>query len=342
VASVPEVLQLLGPSTGGIRQHVAALTRALVARGWVVRTAGPAGVLDGLVEQSAVVPVPRGRAALARAADGVDLVHAHGLKAGWLASTLRRRPPLVLSVHNLVLDEAAGRAAPALRALESWLPRRVDAVIAVSEEIGRRFGSHPHVHVIPPIGPAPAVTRSRDDVRRDLGVAPDERLVVSVARLHPQKDLPTLFAAVAGIERTRVVVFGEGPDEPALRQSAPANVVLAGSRATVGDEIAAADLFVVSSRWESGPLVLLEAMALGRPVVTTRVGLAPKVVRDGETGRLVDVGDVASLRAAITDLLDDPVHAAAMGERGRVAAAATFGADALVARVEAVYREVLG
>jgi glycosyltransferase involved in cell wall biosynthesis len=244
-------------------------------------------------------------------------------------------------VHNLVLDEVAGRRALALRALEGALPRRVDAVIAVSEEIGRRFASASNVRVIPPAGPVPVVGRDASDVRAELGVRDGEQLVVAAARLHPQKDLPTLFEAVDGLSGVRVVVFGEGPDEAQLRAAAPANVTLAGPRPGVADEIAAADLFVVSSRWESGPLVLLEAMALGRPVVTTDVGLASTVVRDGDTGRLVPVGDAGALRAAITDVLADTGDASAMGERGRVAVAATYSSDALVEQIEDVYRSVL-
>lgn len=338
---MPEVLQLLGPSTGGIRQHVAWLTHALRVRGWSVRTAGPAGVLDGLVAQDAVVPVPRGRRALAAAVEGADLVHAHGLRAGWLASTLR--VPVVVTVHNLVLDEVAGRSAPILRALEGWLPRRVDAVIAVSDEIGRRFGRAANVQVVPPIGPTPVVSVDRDTVRAGLGVRPGERLLVSVARLHPQKDLPSLLDAVATLERTRLVIFGEGPEEGALRDKIKAMgledvVVLAGSRPTVADEIAAADAFVVSSRWESGPLVLLEAMTLARPVVTTEVGFAPSIVRDKESGRIVPVGDSAALGAALRDVLDDPGD---MGEAGRRAVEATFDSAALVDRIEGVYGEVL-
>jgi glycosyltransferase involved in cell wall biosynthesis len=298
-------------------------------------------VLDGIRPLDVVVPVPRGRKALARAAGGVDLVHAHGLKAGWLASTIRTRPPLVVTVHNLVLDEVAGRTAPVLRAREGVLPRRVDAVIAVSDEIGRRFGRTGDVHVIPPGGPAPVVARDRAAVRHELGIEDDERLVVVVARLHPQTDLPTLFAAVDGLPRTRVVVFGEGPEEAALRRVSPSNVVLAGPRGSVADEIGACDVFVVPSRWESGPLVLLEAMSLGRPVVTTHVGFAGSVVRDGDTGRLVPVGDVAAMRRAITEVLDDPDDAAAMGERGRAAVEAAFSAADLVDRIEAVYRSVL-
>src|SRR5205814_8906904 len=102
-AAGPTVVQLLGPSTGGIRRVVATLTAGLRGRGWEVVTAGPAGVLRGLVDQDAVVPVSPRRAAAARRAltplfAGADLVHAHGLTAGWLAATVRHRPPLVVSV----------------------------------------------------------------------------------------------------------------------------------------------------------------------------------------------------------------------------------------------------
>jgi len=125
------VLQLLGPSTGGIRRHVVTLTAELRRRGWEVAVAGPAGVLDGVGELDAVVDVPAGSSAvqalrarrqLAPLLRGADLVHAHGLKAGWVAGSLRSRPPLVVTVHNLVLDEAAGPSAPVLRVMEGMLP----------------------------------------------------------------------------------------------------------------------------------------------------------------------------------------------------------------------------
>ena len=117
------ILQVLGPSTGGIRRHVGALAAALAARGWRVVLAGPAGVMDGIRPLDEVVAIPSnlspGHLATAwrqlrRVLGGVDLVHAHGLKAGWLAvmgaRTRRHRPPVVVTVHNIILDETTGRA----------------------------------------------------------------------------------------------------------------------------------------------------------------------------------------------------------------------------------------
>jgi glycosyltransferase involved in cell wall biosynthesis len=350
------VLLLLGPSTGGIRAHVGALAAALEGRGWAVVTAGPVGVLDGIRTLDHVVPVPAGlrplglaraRRALAAPAAGVDVVHAHGLKAGWAAALAPRRAPLVVSVHNLVLDDVAGRAAPVLRALEAALVGRADATIAVSGEVARRFtGARGagRVRTIPPVGPVPVARTDRAVVRARLGVADGGRLVVTVARLHPQKGLTDLLAA-ADLLRHRVpglrwAVVGTGPLRAELqaevrRRDLSDVVVLTGARPSAADELAAADVVAVTSRWESGPLVALEALALGRPLVATAVGLVPDVVGPAE-GRVVPVGDPVAMAEAIADVL---------GGRGAEVAdarrAGRYGPDALVPPIEAVYREVL-
>ena len=354
------VLQLLGPSTGGIRRVVIALSDALRDRGWSVLTAGPPGVLDGVGVLDVVVPVPdfldpRGLVAARRTlgplAAGVDLVHTHGLKPGLLAASLRPRPPLVASVHNLVLDEVAGLKAPVLRALEGRLPSWTDRVIALSDEVAGRFGGAGNVVTIPPSADRPRPGRTAAEVRAAYGVAPGEHLLVTAARLNPQKDLPMLLDAVARLRRrlpgVRVLILGEGREAEALHARTAALglrdvVTFTGARPSAADELAAADVVVVSSRWESGPLVLFEGMQLGRPVVTTAVGAAPDVVTDGVSGRLVPVGDAQAFADALHDVLADPVVAAAMGEAGRVAVTERHGPAAMAAATEAVYLEVLG
>lgn len=347
-------LQLLGPSIGGIRRHVAYLRDQLRADGWVVRTAGPAGVLD---ELDHVVPIPSGarldqalaaRRALRPLLDGVDVLHAHGLKAGWVAATVRPRPPLVVSVHNLVLDDVAGRSAPLLRLLEDRLPGRADATIAVSREVARRFDGRPgadRIRVIPPAGPPPVPARTPAEVRAELGVAPDADLVVTAARLHPQKGLDVLLDAAVAVRRERPglrwFVFGDGPLRDELEVAIDARdlrgvVHLAGARPDVDSELAAADVVAVTSQWESGPLVVLEALALGRPVVSTDVGLVPEVI-DPASGRVVPVGDAAGLAAAIVAAL-----AGSPGPHGEVpGSSARFRPEALAAAVRDVYEEVV-
>ena len=353
-APSPRVLELLGPSTGGIRRHVSYVTEVLRDDGWSVDIAGPTGVLDDL---DLVVPVPggvdlralvRSRRALGDALHGYDLVHAHGLKAGWTASLSRRVGlPLVVSVHNLVLDEAAGRTAPVLRRLEAMLPARAHRTIAVSGEVARRFdgvAGSDRIVVIPPAGPPPAPSRGAAAVRADLGVSDTDDLVVTAARLHPQKDLDLVLdvaaAVVARRPGLRWFVFGEGPLRDRLtnevtRRGLAGVVHLAGARPNVDDELAAADVVAVTSRWESGPLVVLEALALGRPIVSTRVGLVPDAVHE-PNGRVVDVGDAPRFADALVDLLE-------AGPRlTPTAAAADLRPETLARRVGDTYREVLG
>jgi glycosyltransferase involved in cell wall biosynthesis len=352
--SGPVALQLLGPSVGGIRRHVAYLRDELRDAGWQVRTAGPAGVLDDLDH---VVPIPSGirsgsvlaaRRALAPLLDGVDVLHAHGLKAGWLAATVRRRPPLVVSIHNLVLDDVAGRSAALLRLLEERLPGRADATIAVSSEVARRFAGRAgaeRIRVIPPAGPPPAPSRSAEAVRAELGVGPTQDFVVTAARLNPQKGLHVLLDAAASVLARRPglqwFVFGEGALRGELegaigRLGLEGVVHLAGPRPDVDSELAAADLVVVTSQWESGPLVVLEALALGRPVVSTDVGLVPEVI-DPASGRVVAVGDATGLAEAVVAVLSG---ATATGD-GVPTSSARFRPETLAAAVRDVYEEVV-
>ena len=354
------VLQLLGPSAGGIRRHVACLSDGLADRGWAVRTAGPAGVLEGLTEQDAVVdvspalrpgPVTRARRQVAAVTADVDVVHAHGLKAGWLATTARGRVPVVVTVHNLVLHEAAGRTATVLRALEARLPRRAAATIAVSDQIADRFRSLPggdRVVVVPPFAPAPRPDRDRDTVRRALGVGDDERLVVCAGRFHPQKDLPTLVRAFALLPGdVRLALVGGGPTEAEVRALISSlglekRVALPGYVPNAADELAAADVVALSSVWEGTPVALAEALRLDRPVAATAVGGVPDLVEDGVTGRLVPPRDPEALAAAIADLLADPDRAAAMARAGHERVEERLGAERWLPVVEDVYRRAIG
>lgn len=348
------VLQLLGPSSGGIRRHVDVLARNLPTHGWDCVVAGPPGVMDGLpttAEPVGVTTNPVGATRAARSvrslARGVDIVHAHGLTAGWTAVAARTGLPVVVTVHNVVLAEAAGRATPVLRRLESRLPRAVDRVIAVSPQIAHHLGGpDDSISVIIPASDPPAPVASSADLRGRLGLADDTRLIVTVARLHPQKAIGDLLVAMAEV-RDRVglvhlAVVGDGPERTEL-EARSTGLGLDGVVTFVGEHhdaagwMAAADLVAVSSIWEGSPLVVAEALQLGRPLVATDVGDVAEVVHDGRTGRLVPPSSPHHLADAIVDLLSDPERAAVLGAAARPVAAKRYGVDTLVGAVADVY-----
>lgn len=359
----PTILQLLGPSTGGIRRHVVELAARLRERGWPVEIAGPRGVLDDLGTLDRLVDVPAsfapgalaaGRRSLAVAAGGAGLIHAHGLKAGWLAAVLRSRPPLVVTMHNVVLPELAGAAAPALRRLESALPARSDATVVVSREMARRLVGVPGaggISVVAPVAPAPCPRAPAREVRASLGADAGRPLVVSVGRLHPQKGHDTLVEAAAILARrgngARVAIVGDGPSAEALARQVQRLhvgdvVALVGARPSGADALAVADVVALASRWEGWPLVVAEAVQLGRPVVATAVGGIPEMLVDGRSGWLVAPGAPEALADALEEALTDPVAASSRAEAARADFALRYRPDMLVEAVEAVYLDVLG
>jgi glycosyltransferase involved in cell wall biosynthesis len=354
------VLQLFGPSSGGIRRHVAVLAEELATLGWESTVAGPAEVMDGVGRQDAVVPVsidPRSTLRATRALRAVvrssdpAVVHAHGLKAGWVAVLAGVRRPIVVTLHNRVLAAASGRGHVVLQWLERALPRRIAALIVVSDELTVGLGTGARPEVIAPAGPLPVPDEDEADVRARYQVGVDQQLVVTVARLHPQKDLGRLLRAAHRVREVRpavrFVVVGDGPQRAALAAEASAlgldgTVHFAGHRQNAANELRAADVVAVSSLWEGSPLVVVEALRLGRPLVATAVGAIPQVVEDGVTGRLVASQDADALAAAILDLLGEPDRAADLGAAGQALVERTFDPAVLSAQVAEVYQRVRG
>jgi glycosyltransferase involved in cell wall biosynthesis len=353
--------QLLGPSTGGIRNHVTTLAAGLTRLGWAAPVLGPDGVLDGIGVLDGVVPVPPGMSptGLRSARQAVrpwraeaSLLHAHGLKAAWTLVAGRPARPVVMTQHNIVLDQSAGRSAELQKRLEREVLKRVDRVIAPTPQLAAALaGTVPEdrIRVVVPCFPRPVPTASRAEVRHRLGLSDDTPVVVAVTRLHPQKDLTTLVAAwaqvVDSVPDAQLVVVGEGPARPEVESAVAAagltaSVQLIGSRPRAADELAAADVAVLTSVWEAIPIVLAEALLLGVPVVSTDVGMASDLMGDGTGGRVVPVGDADAVAGGLVALLEDPDRAQ-VGLAGQARAEHVFDPDALVAGVAKVYEELV-
>lgn len=365
----PRVAQVLATSGGGVGRHVAALATWLVGVGGVpVRVAGPAATdaAFGLSGTGAgFVPVeiadrPRPGADLAALlrlrglAGEVDVLHAHGLRAGALAvlagRSRRRRPRIVVTLHNALVG---GRGVAVVHGLLARIVARgADAVLVVSGDLGeqvRALGARRVARALvpaPPFPPRPAGPASPAATRALLGVAEGEFLLVTVARLAPQKGLPLLLAALSSlVERgigVRAVLAGDGPLHAELsaevaRRGLP--LALLGRRADVPDLLAAADLVVVPSVWEGQPLVVQEALRAPAAIVATDVGGVGETAGDGAV--LVPAGDAAALAAAVARLLADPGERARLRARAAARAAALPTDDDAGRQVLAVYAAAL-
>jgi glycosyltransferase involved in cell wall biosynthesis len=201
---------------------------------------------------------------------------------------------------------------------------------------------------------SPLTGAERDRVRAAMAVngepwPADALLACTVARLTPQKGLFDLLDAVPAVvarsPQTRFVIVGDGElREPMTKRIAAAGlqrqVRLAGSRSL--DEVAAwlgaADLFVLSSRYEGLPLALMEAMAAGCPVVATDVGGVGEVVVDGSVGWLVPAADPRRLAEAINRIVGDPTARLAMASAGRARVLASFSVEACYEKTTVIYR----
>lgn len=364
--SVPSVLQLLGPSSGGIRLHVAELADRLPALGWDTSVMGPPRVMDGLLEGRAgaphevVVPpfwkLPAFRPAAERVrqvARHHDVLHVHGLKAMRVASLIDDRPPTVLTVHNLVGGTQPRPLRPLLARLERAVVRDVDHLVVINDEMRERFADvvpPERTSFVLPASPRRTVGRSREEVRAGYGVADDAPLVVVVARHHRQKNLRMFLDAMAQVRRSvpevRAVMVGDGPERAAIERHRDALglrdvVVIAGQRPNPADEMHAADVVALSSDWEGSPLVVAECLQLGRPLVCTAVGTVTSLLTDGEHARITPVGDAGRFADALVEVLHDRQLAHRLGEHGAELAATIFEPGRLVAQVAEVYARVL-
>ncbi len=287
-----------------------------------------------------------------------DLFHCHAgiFWEGALGAAIAREAgvPVVRTEHAPHRDPT-----PRNVAMSGALSGAVDRLICVSAGVGASFlaiGVPAEKLRIVRNGIAPLPSRSRATVdratvRARLGLPTAARLVLTVGRLDEQKGHRTLLGAAPTVLRgapdVRFLWVGRGPLEDELRAHLRARdleerVQVLGRRDDVPDVLAAADLFVLPSRFEGLPLAALEAMRAGLPVVGTRVCGIDEVVRDGQTGRLVPPLDAAALASAILEALGDPRRAACWGRAGRVLVARAFGAARMARETAAIYDELLG
>lgn len=279
-----------------------------------------------------------------------DVINTHSSTDAWLAALacalIAAAPPIVRTRHI---------SAPVPNNFTTrWLYVRATRHIATTGESLRRQliednGFPPeNISSVPTgIDPQRYAPGDKGAARGALvpqGVPAAGPLLVIVATLRSWKGHVYLLEALAELPEVHLAIVGDGPYRPSIEQKLAEfgladRVTFAGQQQNVTPWLQAADLFVLPSYANEGvPQAVLQAMMCALPVVSTRVGAIAEAVDDGVTGRLVEPRDVQALRHALAGLLADPQEAAAMGLAGRERAVAHFSREAMLDRMEAIFR----
>lgn len=314
---------------------------------WIVIVLGPRGKLADAIEAAGArvitLDTPNGfrpglLLTLARLfrEERLDVVHTHddrpliyGQPAAWWAGVPRR-----IHTHH------HGRL-PAISARQRWLirvaSRFVPRFVCVSQDSARYMVEQGVAESrISTLWNGIDLTRFAFQGPRQDGV------IVTVARLSPEKDIANLLHAAKRLPTAAFEIAGDGPCRDELIKLAndlgvEGRVTFHGEVRDIPALLARARMFVLPSQSEGISLTLLEAMARGLPVVTTKVGGNPEVVQPGITGLLVPSRDPEALAGAIGELLRDPERSAAMGRAGRHRVENCFDIRKMTAQYEALY-----
>ncbi|HZB22655.1 MAG TPA: glycosyltransferase family 4 protein [Gaiellaceae bacterium] len=362
------------PDPGGPASHAPALADFLAERGHAVEVvttadAEPAPRGYPVLWASRRSPLRHVRAALLvrQAARRADAVYATSMiRRAALGSGLARRPLVVKLVSDEVFERAArerryagtldefqrearGARTRFLRATRDRALRSARHVFCPSaylRDIALLWGlDSQRVSVLP--NPAPGVPPlpSRENLRAEVGF--DDKTLVFAGRLGPQKALGVLLQALTRVPDVALVVAGDGPERAALERQArdlgiDRRVSFLGAvpREQVLRLFRAADASVLPSAWGNFPHTVVEALAVGCPVIATAVGGVPEVVRDGANGLLVAPGDATALAAAIQRFFEDEAL------RPKLSAAAPgsvegYSEEAVFARIESELQRAL-
>jgi N-acetyl-alpha-D-glucosaminyl L-malate synthase BshA len=289
---------------------------------------------------------------------GLDILHVHYAVPHATAAILAKsmlppelQPRVVTTLHGTdttLLGEDPGYGPAIYHALTCS-----DAVTAVSDylkaETQRVLGFKGRLEVIHNFFAPRLPRRSREDVRRELGVADNEVMIIHSSNLRPVKRIDLLLETLSRIrprDAFKLVVLAGGSFEPFVkdvqRLGLKDRVLVRVNVNEIEDYLQAADLGLFASEMESFCLSILEAMYFGCPSVARRAGGIPEVVEDNVSGLLVPTDNPDDLARAIESLIQDPKRRMAMGQAAQRRARERFSAEAIVPLYEALYRRVCG
>ena len=287
----------------------------------------------------------------------LDILHVHyaiphSISAYLAKMMLRDRVvPFVTTLHGTDITLVGND--------RSYLPitrfgiEQSDAVTAVSEYLKQRtileFQIQRPVQMVPNFVDCNVYGPATDRTLRRRYAKDDEGILIHISNFRPVKrveDVVGIFALVRKKRNTRLLMVGDGPDRPkaewlANTHGIARDVLFLGKQNDMNELLAISDILLLPSELESFGLVALEAMACEVPVIATRVGGIPEVVRDGVDGFLYDVGDVQAMADGCLSILGNPKVRDGLGKAAREHATRDFCASKIVLQYEDLYTRTI-
>ncbi|HJQ37543.1 MAG TPA: glycosyltransferase family 4 protein [Thermoanaerobaculia bacterium] len=237
------------------------------------------------------------------------VVHAHDWFVAPAAFALGA--PVLAIVHGVKRAEAAElhERHQRIHDMQRELVQRADAVFCASQAARRMIARH--------LGSDRAqLLRFGIDENAEGPIATNERRILYLGRLQPDKGIDTLLRAFRDIEDAELRILGRGPLQPSGERVTV--IPFTSDERIVDEELRRASVVVVPSHFEAAGMVVLEAMCRETPVIVSRCGGPEEIVRDGETGRLFNPGDAAELARLLRIAFERPVETRAMARSGRI------------------------
>jgi glycosyltransferase involved in cell wall biosynthesis len=330
-----KVLHVAGPNSGGIASHIRQLRQGLAVRGVESALAPPATVRPNSLVQVAR-ELKRGR---------YDLVHCHGFQGGAVGRVAARMLgiPALVTIHNTL--QAGGIAGRCAILTENMLRSCTAKWVAVSAFL-RNYAWN----VLKVPDERTEVIANGIDMPQELPPWSSGPVVGVVARLVPSKGVDVFLRAVQllrpEIPELKAVIIGHGPAENELKYMAQSlglknTVKFLGHCQDVPSLLKGISVFVLPTRSEGLGISILEAMAMGVPVVATAVGGVPELVRHRQTGILVRVDEFGAIARAVKQILNNREETEAMRRAAFEHVRAKHSAAQMVERTLDVYRQVV-
>ena len=293
-------------------------------------------------------------------AEKIDIVHTHLISGNFYGRVIGKYTKvkgIVSTIHysdKLALGEfTLPFMGDFLFKLDTAMSRFSDYIVAPSKELQKllvRKGVNEDKVINIPNAFNCDLTKLVGDsnpLRVELGLAPDIKIVGMVGRLVPVKNFEMFLRAAKIVinsgANVKFLLVGDGPQRPVLERlvqwlGIDEHISFLGFRADVFAVVSMLDVFVLCSKWETFPISLIEAMALGKPVIATDVGGVKEIITKGENGLLVPVDDHVALASAIIHLLTQKESSKKMGRLARHRATTEFGLEIMCDSLLSLYK----